>query len=374
MNILDLSTPCYLYDLDGFERNVTDLCASFKQHYGNFKFGYSYKTSYFEPFLLSAKRLGALAEVVSGKEYELAREMGVANSHIIYNGVIPNPDYKTQVASAGGFVHVENMVELRQLVEGYGVRELGVRVCFPIDGVHDSRFGFYVDGPEFCQMQDYVKEKGVKINVVHCHVSHARSAEGFQARITVLIDVAKRLGATAVNIGGNMYGRITDETFRAQFPSYCTFEEYGRVVGGEMKKAFPGEEVLLLAEGGTPVVSDVVSIVFTVIAVKRINGKDFIIVDGQVSDAGFACKFKSPPYRHFGKPGNVVEHAAVVGCTCIEDDYIVKDYSGPANVGDKIVVDNVGAYSYNLVNDFITAGCRRFYSIDEVDFTQASNL
>ena len=77
--------------------------------------------------------------------------------------------------------------------------------------------------------------------------------------------------------------------------------------------------------------------IFTVIAVKRINGKDYIVVDGQVSDAGFACKYKSPPYRHFGSQSNVVKNAAVVGCTCIEDDYIIKDYTGPANVGDKIV-------------------------------------
>ena len=374
INIQDLITPCYIFDLERFEQNVNELCDCFRKYYSNFKFGYSYKTSYFEPFLRSAKRLGALAEVVSGNEYELALSIGVDNSQIIYNGVIPNPEYKTMVAHAGGFVHVENMVELRQLVEDYGVKELGVRVCFPIDGVFDSRFGFYVDGPEFCEMQNFVKEKGVRINVVHCHVSHARSAQGFLARIKVLIDVAKRLGATAVNIGGNMYGRITNDAFRAQFPNYCTVKDYGQVVGGEMKKAFPQEDVLLLAEGGTPVVSDVVSIVFEVMAVKRINGKDFIIVDGQVSDAGFACKYKSPPYRHFGKKDNIVEHAAVVGCTCIEDDYIVKDYSGPANVGDKIVVDNVGAYSYNLVNDFITTGCRRFYSINEVDFTLAASL
>lgn len=374
MNVIDLVTPCYIYDLERFERNVADLCSCFKRHYGNFRFGYSYKTSYHEPFLRSAKRLGAMAEVVSGKEYELARSMGVDDSQIIYNGVIPNPECKARIAQAGGFVHVENKIELQQLVEAYGVKEIGVRVCFPIGDVFDSRFGFYVDGPEFCEMQSYVKEKGVKINVVHCHVSHARSARGFLSRIKTLIDVAKRLGAAAVNIGGNMYGRITNDAFRAQFPNYCTFDEYGCVVGTEMKMAFPAENIMLLAEGGTPVVSDVVSIVFTVLAVKRINGKDFIIVDGQLSDAGFACKYKSPPYSHFGKSGNVVEHAAVVGCTCIEDDYILRDYSGPANVGDKIVVDNVGAYSYNLVNDFITPGCRRFYSIKEVNFTLESNL
>ena len=142
-------------------------------------------------------------------------------------------------------------------------------------------------------MTDYLKEKGVKINVVHCHISHARSANGFLTRIKTLINVAKSIGAKAINIGGNMYGRIANENFRMQFPDYCSFEEYGRIVGGEMKKAFPNEDVALLAEAGTPLVSDVVSIIFTVIAVKRINGKDYIVVDGQVSDAGFACKYKT---------------------------------------------------------------------------------
>lgn len=368
MNLRDLVTPCFIYDIDRFELNINSLRDSFKRYYGNFRIGYSYKTNYFEPFRLSAMRLGVMAEVVSNKEYKLAQSTGIDDSMIIYNGVIPDPACKAKVIKSGGFVHVDNMGEIKQLVEEYGISDIGIRVSFPIGDVFDSRFGFYVNGPEFYEMTDYLKEKGVKINVVHCHISHARSANGFLTRIKTLINVAKSIGAKAINIGGNMYGRIANEKFRMQFPDYCSFEEYGRIVGGEMKKAFPNEDVALLAEAGTPLVSDVVSIVFTVIAVKRINGKDYIVVDGQVSDAGFACKYKSPPYRHFGSQSNVVKNAAVVGCTCIEDDYIIKDYTGPANVGDKIVVENVGAYSYNLVNDFITSGCRNFCSIKDLEF------
>ena len=146
MNLRDLVTPCFIYDIDRFELNINSLRDSFKRYYGNFRIGYSYKTNYFEPFRLSAKRLGVMAEVVSNKEYKLARSTGIDDSMIIYNGVIPDPACKAKVIKSGGFVHVDNMGEIKQLVEEYGISDIGIRVSFPIGDVFDSRFGFYFNG------------------------------------------------------------------------------------------------------------------------------------------------------------------------------------------------------------------------------------
>ena len=154
MNLRDLVTPCFIYDIDRFELNINCLRDSFKRYYGNFRIGYSYKTNYFEPFRLSAKRLGVMAEVVSNKEYKLARSTGIDDSMIIYNGVIPDPACKAKVIKSGGFVHVDNMGEIKQLVEEYGISDIGIRVSFPIGDVFDSRFGFYVNGPEFYEMTE----------------------------------------------------------------------------------------------------------------------------------------------------------------------------------------------------------------------------
>ena len=49
MNLRDLVTPCFIYDIDRFELNINCLRDSFKRYYGNFRIGYSYKTNYFEP-------------------------------------------------------------------------------------------------------------------------------------------------------------------------------------------------------------------------------------------------------------------------------------------------------------------------------------
>lgn len=367
MNILDLDTPCYIANVDVFSKNVKDLTNAYKKHYDNVRFGYSYKTNYYVPFLEEIRNLGEYAEVVSDKEYELAKSIGHNDGSIIYNGVIP--DYsKIDAIKSNAIVNIENLYELKSMYEQYKFDRIGIRVCFNVENDIISRFGFYVGSKEYEEMKEFVKDNDIKVDCVHCHISQARDARNFAIRIKNMINVANELNADSIDIGGNMFGRINDESFLKQFDGYTTYEEYGEVVGSEMRKAYPNCEKTLILEGGTPVVSDAVKIAFSVIAVKEICGKTFIIVDGRLNDAGFSCMFKQPPYKHYGKKENFVKNAYVVGCSCMEEDYIIKDYNGYANVGDKIVISNVGAYSSNIVNDFISYGCRTFYNEKHIDY------
>lgn len=367
MRIEELNTPCYVADYERFRNNVNDLLSAYRLHYGNFNVGYSYKTSYHDKFLQIAKECGLYAEVVSPKEYKMANALGYADADIVYNGVIPDAQHKAQVARHGGIVNVENLQELKELVLEWGVREIGVRVAFDVGNDLESRFGFFVDSQEYKEMVGFLSENHVKVKCLHCHISEARDLYSFRRRIMMMTRLAKNFGADIVDIGGNMYGRMHDEAFRRQFLNYCTFEQYGEIVGELMKEAFPDESVKLIAEAGTPLVSDAVSLALTILTVKEINGKKYIIVDGKTSDAGFVSKYKIPPCRHYGRKANEVKYAMLVACTCIEED-VIRLYSGPANVGDKIVIDNVGAYSANLVTDFIVDGCRMFHDAKDIEY------
>lgn len=372
LSVSKIQTPSYISDIEAFKSNIIDFRNAVKQYYPNYRMGYSYKTNYHTAFCRAVDELGEFAEVVSPKEYELAKSLDVKDENIIYNGLIDDFDTKVVVARNGGIVNIENLHEFKKFVEYTDANnmslELGVRLNFDIGNGIVSRFGIDVDGEDFKFLLNKENYKMIRIKSVHCHISQARSLEFFRRRVTEMIKYADILGADIIDIGGNMFGRM-DESFKKQFGCYVpTFEEYAKVIGKEMLNAYPNGEKTLITEDGTPVVSNAMHLISTVIGVKQIKGQTFVVVDTKREDVGASCAVKSPSYLHFGKATNFVRSAQVHGCTCVEIDLLIREYDGPVNIGDKIVFKNIGAYSHNNTNDFITIGCSNVIPLSEIDF------
>lgn len=370
LNVREIQTPVYICDIKAFKGNITDFRKAVNKYYPNYHIGYSYKTNYYQDFCKEVDKLGEYAEVVSPKEYHYAKELGIRDENIIYNGVIPDFANKLNVALNGGIVNIENLHEFKNFVDWSNAKqrhiELGVRLNFDIGNGVISRFGFDTTGEDFQFLLNKYNFPFIAIKSVHCHISQARSLEFFRKRVQSMIKFADMLGASIIDIGGNMFGRM-DDSFKEQFNEYVpTFEEYAEVIGIEMAKAYPNGEKMLVTEDGTPVVSNAMHLLATIIGVKEVQGNTFIVLDTKREDVGASCICKSPSYQHFGKDENHVEKATVFGCSCVEIDYLVREYNGPANIGDKILIRNIGAYSYNTTNNFITHGCRNVVQMKDI--------
>lgn len=366
----DLKTPLYIADKSDFQRNITDFIAAFKKYYPNYNIGYSFKTNYCEEFINVVKEVSGYAEVVSPDEYNLAHNLGFDNSRIIYNGVIPDSLDKLRVANQGGIVNVDNMHELAELIKSVNLStsqlNIGVRLNFDIGNGVVSRFGIEVGSSDYQYVKDAQRSGVINIKCIHCHISYARGLSYFKKRAEMMAKYAKELGASIVDIGGNMFGRM-DDSLKAQYEEYIpSYEEYAKAVGEVFTREFPNGEVLLITENGTPIVSTSMSLLATIIGKKIIKGKTMLVVDCKRDDVGFVCHTKNPPCNVIADSGDYVEHATIYGCTCIENDIIHRDYSGYANIGDKIVIANVGAYGLNVANDFITLkpDCICFDNVD----------
>lgn len=351
----DLKTPLYIADKSDFKRNITDFITAFRKYYPNYNIGYSFKTNYCEDFINVVKEVGGYAEVVSPKEYQLARNYGFDYSQIIYNGVIPDLEDKIRCANHGGIVNVDNVGELGSLL-GICTSPLaiGVRLNFDIGNGVVSRFGIDVESKGYQEIKELQRRGVLKIKCVHCHISYARGLSFFKKRAELMAQYAKELGASIVDIGGNMFGRM-DDSLKVQYGEYVpSYEEYAKVIGEIFAREFPNGEVQLITENGTPIVSTSMSLLATIIGKKVIKGRTMLVVDCKRDDVGFVCHTKNPTCNVFTDAGDYVEHATIYGCTCIENDIIHRDYSGYANIGDKILISNVGAYGCNVANGFIT--------------------
>lgn len=350
---VDCQAATYIADTYVFKQNIKDFISAFRRHYHNFSIGYSFKTNYCGDFLRAASDLGCYAEVVSPMEWRMAINKGFSLSKIIYNGVIPDKRHKILTAQRGGLVFVDNIGELRSLGS---IPSIGLRLSFDIGNNFCSRFGFDADG-ESSQLKEavnYCKQKGIKINAIHCHISFARSLAYFQKRIDKMIGFAKDLNVDVVDIGGNMYGRV-DPIVQAQIEKeepLPAYSEYANVIAGTFKERFPDEDKLLIAECGTPVVGNAMSLLAKVIAVKKIAGKDTAILNVTNHDVGWLCCNKDAPiYTIDG--GDEYKNIRIFGCSCVEKDVISSAFSGRLKVGGRVLVTNVGAYGLNLSCNFI---------------------
>lgn len=367
MNI-ELKTPCYLYDLEKFKANIENFRTEVKKYYPNYRLGYSYKTNYFRRFCDAVNELGEYAEIVSPKEFEMAYvNDDVPLENIIYNGVIKDFANKLAVAKQGGIVNIENIAEFRQFVDWSNDQKfhlnLGVRLNVDIGSGIPSRFGIDVEGEDFKWLADADNRPYIHIRSVHGHFSQARSLQMFENRVSKMCHYADILGASIVDIGGNMFGNMK-EYFKNQFDVIVpSFHDYAKAIGEKMRECCPDCSKVLITEDGTPIVSDAMHLMTSILNVKNIKGRVYIDIDTKREDVGASCITKNPAHIHFGKESNYVSHGMVSGCTCVEIDNIIRDYNGYANVGDKLLLLNIGAYSLNTTNDFITDGCEEFVDI-----------
>lgn len=363
---LGISTPLYISDKSDFKQNITDFMAAFREYYPNYNIGYSFKTNYCRDFIDVVREIGGYAEVVSPAEYQFARNCGFEDHEIIYNGVIPDVEDKLRVAKNRGIVNIESGYELVQMVNAAHLPlEIGIRLNFDIGNGVVSRFGIDVDSIEYRKVKELQQRGLITIKCVHCHISYARGLSYFKKRAEMMAKFAKELGASVVDIGGNMFGRM-DDSLKSQYGEYVpSYVEYAKVIGEVFAREFPNGEVQLITENGTPIVSTSMSLLAAIIGKKVIKGKTMLVVDCKRDDVGFVCHTKNPPCNVLADTGDYVEHATIYGCTCIENDIIHRDYSGYANVGDKILISNIGAYGCNVANDFITHR-PKCISIDEM--------
>lgn len=365
LRLRSLITPVYITDVETFSRNIQVFREALRKDYANFRIGYSLKTNYHKPFLDEVKKLGEMAEIVSPKEYAMAMFADFSLHDIIYNGVIPDAITKIRIAEEGGIVNFDNIEELANANLNTDYAEVGVRLNFDIKNGVVSRFGVDVENrDEMSYLLDEYAHRNLHINKLHCHFSGARELYQFRRRIENMAKYARMFNATTIDIGGNMFGVLAPE-FDAQYDCVVpALEDYAHTIGSEMKRQFPNEEVQLIVEGGTPFVTNAMHLLTQIRNVKTIRGHCYVTVDCRNEDVGWTCRYKEPVVQSLFE-GEELD-SRIFGSECTETDVIRRHYHGPVATGGKLLICDIGAYSSNLVNDFIKYGCRTFIDISEI--------
>lgn len=352
----------YILDSEQFRKNFIELREAFRSFYPNTNIAYSYKTNYTPALCKIVNKLGGYAEVVSEMELEIALNVGVSYSNIIWNGPIKNPVVLENFLLQGGTANIDNKEELeiiKRISENHNsyVINLGIRCNYEVgDGVI-SRFGFDVESPDFDEALKFVTSTpNVCFKNFQCHFAK-RQIEYWPNRAKGMLDLIDKLKIVPerIDIGGGMFGKMEDSLksqFSCAIPSYEEYANASAYYFAEYFKNKPYKPELLI-EPGSALVGDCMKFVGTVKSIKNIRGKWFASVLG--SQKNISMSGVNPPIEviSINNSQKLYDDLDIVGFTCIEGDILYRGYNGPLAVGDTLVISNCGSYSIVMKPPFI---------------------
>lgn len=353
----------YLLDSKLFEKNYYEMRKAFCKYYPNTHIAYSYKTNYTPKLCRIINSCGGYAEVVSEMELELALNLGVEFANIYYNGPYKKAKYIEEFMLGGGYLNIDADYEVAivsEIAKRHRDKQfiVGVRYNMDIGQEQPSRFGM----PKEDLKNAIGRLNGIpnlKVVGLHCHLPF-RSPDSFRDRMKNLKEFLQGemedYEWSYISLGGGYMGAVSNE-LAGQF-SFAppTYEDYAQIVAGGMVEHFKNhaEKPKLIIEPGSALVANTMCFVARVVNIKRVREKAIATLTGSTYNMNPLVKSVKRPIAVYSNKGSEqYEDLDMAGYTCIESDYLYKNYSGSLAVGDFVVFHNVGSYSIVMKPPFI---------------------
>ena len=371
----EYGSPLYVVSERRLRRDYRDFLAAFSEPFVDTRIAYSVKTNYLPAVCAVLREEGAWMEVVSGLEYELARALDVPAAEIIMNGPLKTRADIERAVGEGALVNLDNFDELDLVEQVAGAlgktARVGIRISFRYGAAAWTKFGFSDDdGAAERALQRIAHSSSLALELLHHHggtfvLVHDLYAQAAD-RLIALARRARELGLapTMVDFGG---GYPSQNALKPAFDlpggSLRTgnfWFPYAEAILGRLERArelFGGKPTLVL-EPGRALVDACTQLLCTVAAKKHIPGEgEAIIVDAGVNLVPTVCYYDHalslPSEASEGREGRL-SPVDVYGPLCMQTDKIREQALLPAmNVGDPLVIGNVGAYCHTQSMQFI---------------------
>ena len=366
-------SPLFLVSAGILENNIRTFRKMFREKYPNTEVAYAYKANCLSQILKIIHKEGAWAEVASGFEYDIARRLEVPGSSIIFNGPGKTKEHLRTALLHETLINVDNEDEIRLLGEIAGELkrsvDIGIRINADV-GINQrtDRFGFNLETGEAFRAAELCKATGV-LNVIclHLHLtSYIVEADGEGKRAPVqdikLIwpksadmyeTAAGKISRLAKKIEKELGIKVRYINLGGGFPSVKDLRIYVSKVTEPLIQQFGEDGPVLLLEPGRAIVNDAVSLITTVLASRKLEGEQrAVTVDAGINSLPTSY-WSSQEVRPLRPSGKRLRSTTIYGPLCLQTDIVANTPINELERGDKIVVENVGAYNIPQGNSFI---------------------
>lgn len=363
------STPIFLCDRNILAARYHALDECLGKNWSRHIIGYSFKTNYQVARSGVLRDAGAWAEVVSGREYRLAHDLGYPGQSIIFNGPYKSDDDLRTALNESAIVNINDHDELDRLASLTGhLRkpvEIGLRVSCTLPKLGHSRFGFSLENGEALHALEKIRNNPVLSLVgLHTHLY------GDTDNPDIYRQAAKRVGQFASHQTGDLPDRLKYIDLGGGFPAHTPkpksrehwnpqeISVYIRAITESLQQFFPPERVqpTLIVEPGRYLVCDGIILVTSIIHAKLRDGKQLINSNGSISMVPLTHYIPQiiRAYTDDIQPRTGPEIPTIIfGSTCRENDILYEGPFAEARPGDYLVHYAAGAYNANLSPDFI---------------------
>jgi len=318
---------------------------------------------------------GLSLDVCSGGELYTAISAGCPADHIYFHG---NSKTAAEIAfalSVGVFRFIADSLDELYLIDRLArskslVANVMLRLTPGIEahthdyiktGQIDSKFGIVIPNGDALRAVGIAKGlANVRLTGLHCHIgSQVFEMEPFADAIDIMMNFARQAHEATgfvmeeLNIGGGLGIRYhsKDDPITARDLAEAVAPA---LIDAASEYGLPLPSLLL--EPGRSIVGEAGTTLYTVNAVKRIEGvRTYVSVDGGMADnprvALYQAEYEAALANRMAVPGQ--EAVSVAGNCCESGDMLVWDVSMPRpEVGDTLAVFCTGAYNYSMASNY----------------------
>ena len=364
-------SPLYVYD----QRMIEDKLNAFKTHLKSSEFEcdviYASKAFNCKAMLQLVSKMDCSLDVVSGGELYTAYVAGFDMNRVYFHGNNKSMDeLKLALKYKVGTIIVDNLMEARLLSELAKNLDYTVSILLRVNpGIEahtheyivtaniDSKFGISIEKKsDILELIQIINAcPNLSFDGFHAHIgSQIFDKEAFVQEVNKVCEFVSNLGVdvSTLNFGGGFGAVYTSEDTPIPVDVVCeTLIE--AVKCNKEKYALNINKICI--EPGRSIVAEAGSTIYTVGFMKETPHKNYIFVDGGMSDnirpalyqAKYACVIDGKENKTSSK------HYKVAGKCCESGDVIIEDAFLPeVCTKDFLVVKTTGAYGYSMASHY----------------------
>jgi len=370
LQVLDRAgTPVFLCDRGILVDRYQELSQCLAPIWPRSIIAYSFKTNYQIARLQVFRELGGWAEVVSGREYQMARALGYPGEAIVFNGPYKSPPELAVAFSEGALVNVNDHDELDTIIGGAASSDatiaLGMRLSCSLPRLGCSRFGFSIDNQEAtAALAKIGQSPRLSLTALHMHLYGDTDDPG------IYYEAVRRLGEFAtehipnyqhalrfIDVGGGFPAHTPKPNSRTSWNPQ-PISVYVNTITDCLRTFFPDAHArpTIIVEPGRYLTADSVVLITRVLHVKTRDGVQMVTCNGSISMVPLThyCPQLLRAFSRQLEPrrGPLVP-SVIYGATCRENDILYEGAFVEVGTGDYLVHYASGAYNASLTPAFI---------------------
>src|SRR3989344_7049771 len=343
----------YIVHKKRIKENVNKLKNAFLKKGLNFQLFYSVKTNFMESVLETIKQTDSEFEIVSSYEWELIRK--IKPRELVLNGPGKSVETIKEILNSVEILYfnIDNDTDfdILQILKREGLLskiKVGLRLYFDKPGIW-NRFGYSISDEKLSEKLNLLITT-LKLDGLHFHFStnnfNLSNYEFLLKNIKNTFDKIKHK-ISFINIGGGLPAAnefIFKEDIYKKLPLL-------------IKNIFP--KVNIISEAGRNIVSDAIDIEANIISIRK-NADNYFDVVIDTNIMHFQCYFEKKFWIEFipkqkSKKEEIVK-INIFGNSCMQIDKITENLiiNQIPKIGDKIIIHNIGAYSFSQASNFIS--------------------